>query len=109
MGWNGFSRRTRNDLIRGILLVCLGSALAVYFTAAEPAPDPLGDPLQTSKVYLRNMEMYGGAANVVATELREGFLRLWHGRALAGTLAVLTLAAVLAVHLASEPGRPRGD
>ena len=49
--------------------------------------------------------MYGGTANVMATELREGFDRLWHGRALAGTLAVLTLAVALAAYLLlSRPG-----
>ncbi len=106
MGSNGQQRRTRVDLVRGILVVGLGSALAVYFTASGAVPDPLGDPLETSKIYRRSLEMYGGTANVVATELREGFLQLWHGRALAGTLAALTLAAALAAWLLlSPPGR----
>jgi len=99
MGSDGLQRRTRVDLVRGILVVGLGSALAVYFTASGAAPDPLGDPLANSKVYRRSLEVYGGTANVLATELREGFARLWQGRALAGTLVVLTLAAALAAHL----------
>jgi multisubunit Na+/H+ antiporter MnhB subunit len=102
MGWNGFSRRTRIDLIRAILLVGLGSALAIWLTAAPPAADSLGDPLATSKVYRRALEMYGGTANVVAAEITDWFRGLWHGRGLAGTVAALSLAAALGVHLLGE-------
>ena len=80
MGWNGFSRKTRTDLIRGTLLVGLGSALAVWFTAAPPDADPLGDALQTSKIYRRTLETYGGTANVAAAEFMDWFRGLWHGR-----------------------------
>jgi hypothetical protein len=106
MGWNGFSRRTCRDLVRGLLLVGLSSALAVWFTASGAGPDPLGDPLADSKVYRRSLEMYGGSANVMASEFMDGFKQLWHGRPLAGTLVVLTLAAVLAVFLLRAPGEP---
>ena len=103
MGWNGFSRKTRTDLIRGALLIGLGSALAVWFTAAPPDADPLGDALQTSKIYRRTLETYGGTANVAAAEFMDWFRGFWHGRALAVTLVVLTLAAVLLVHLLRDP------
>lgn len=98
--------RTRKDLVRAVLLVGLAASAAVYFTAQPAGAGPLGNPLEESKVYRRTLEVYGGAANVLAAELREGFQDLWRGRALALTLAVLTLAAAGIVHLATEDGPP---
>ena len=90
MGSDGLQRRTRVDLVRGILVVGLGSALAVYFTASGAAPDPLGDPLANSKVYRRSLELYGGKANVLVAELMAWFNGLWHGKSLAYTMASIT-------------------
>jgi hypothetical protein len=74
-----------------ILFIGLGSAIAIYLAAAPDAPNPLGyDPMET-KTYLRDMEMYGGKANVLAAQIEQWFAGLWHGRALAFTLAVLSL------------------
>jgi hypothetical protein len=101
------SPRARKDWVRAILLVGLAAAAAAGFTSRAPGNAPLGDPLQESKVYRRTLEVYGGAANVLATELREGFLDLWRGRTLALTLAALTLAAAGIVRLATED-RPPG-
>ena len=91
-------RRTRTDIIRAILLVGLTSAVAVYFTAGDAAADPLANPQDTSKVYRRTMEMVGGQANLMASDITAWFAGLWHGRTLAFTLAALTLAAAYAFH-----------
>ena len=91
-------RRTRTDIIRAILLVGLTSAVAVYFTAGAGAADPLGSPQDTSKVYRRTMEMVGGQANLVASDITAWIKGLWHGRTLAFTLAALTLAAAYGFH-----------
>lgn len=101
------SPRARKDLVRAILLVGLAAAAAVFFTAQPAGTGPLGNPLEESKAYRRTLEVYGGAANVLATELREGFLGLGRGRALALALAALTLAAAGIVRLATED-RPPG-
>jgi hypothetical protein len=90
------------DLARGIVLVGLAGALAVYFTARAPGSGPLGDPLEDSKIYQRTLEVYGGTANLVASQIREGLLGLWRGRTLAYTLAVLTLVVAGAFLLATE-------
>ena len=97
-------RRTRADITRGILLVGLTSAVGVYVTAVKPAEDPLGDPLNNSKVYQRSMEMVGGQANLLAGAFVDWFKGLWHGKPLAFTLAVLTLIAALAFHFLSQEG-----
>ncbi len=105
MSWRRLERRIRMDIARGILLVGLTSAVAVYFTAGKPALGPLGDPLEDSKVFRRNMEMYGGKANLVASEILESFKSLWHGKPLAFTLAFLTLLAVGSFLLITEERR----
>ncbi|MDR3673664.1 MAG: hypothetical protein P4L36_22665 [Holophaga sp.] len=91
MSWRDLRRRTRLDIVRGILVVGMTSAVAVFFTAASPADNPLGNPQDDSKIYRRTMEMVGGQANLVASDITDWVAGLWHGRTLACTLAVLTL------------------
>jgi hypothetical protein len=92
LSWRVMKRRTRFDIVRGVLLVGLASAIAVYMTAVNPADDPLGNPMDTSKIYQRNMEMVGGTANLVAGQITDWVKGLFQGRTLAYTLAFLTLA-----------------
>ncbi len=89
------------------LLLGLGSALLIYLTVAPAMVDPLlGDPF-TNKKYLREMRVMGGQGNVLAAEFNDWFAGLWHGRALAGTLVVLTVGAVLVFRfVATHPGVP---
>jgi len=94
--------RTRlRRLTIAILAVGLGSAVAVYFAAGPEAENPLGDPMQ-SKMYLHDLELYGGKANVLAAEFREWFTELWIGRNLAYTIAVLTVLTVLALRFVAS-------
>lgn len=102
MSWRILKRRTRIDIVRAILLVGLASALAVYFTAVNPADDPLGNPLDNSKVYQRNMEMVGGNANVLASQITGWIQGLWQGRTLGLTLGVLTLVAAYGFYFITE-------
>src|ERR1017187_3258 len=83
-------RRIR-DIAVMLLALGLGSALTIYFTASPTPADPLGyDPLDAKK-YLRELELYGGKANVLSVQFRQWFSGLWHGRSLAATVAVLTV------------------
>ena len=100
-----------------VLLLALGfgSALAIYLTAQPVVIDPLlGDPM-ASKKYLRELRVIGGQGNVVASEFMDWFAGLWHGRSLAGTVAVITVVVVLIFRfVASHPGpetaeQPGGD
>ncbi len=85
------SDRDINRITAGILILGLGAAVILFLTAVPPAADPLGyDPL-TNKKYLRELQMYGGKANVFSAELMDWFNGLWHGYNLAYTVAVLTL------------------
>ena len=100
-----------------ILTVGLAAALVIYLTAAPP--DDSTVEMADAKQYLRQMELYGGKANLLATEIRDWFASLWHGRRLAVTVAVVTVAAAGGYWLVAAPlpsdleraGRrpPRGD
>ncbi|HKC25840.1 MAG TPA: hypothetical protein VKF32_13920 [Thermoanaerobaculia bacterium] len=90
-----------------ILVAGLGSAIAIYIRASARPENPLGyDPLETKK-YVRDLEMYGGKANVLATQVREWFVGLWHGTNLAFTVAALTVLLVLVMRFFSMPLPPR--
>ncbi len=83
-------RRKRHVLVAATLVVAGIAAAAVIYVRAGAAPDtPLELSPETSKRYLRDLETYGGTANVLAVEIETWFEGLWHGRALAGTIAVL--------------------
>jgi hypothetical protein len=88
-------------------VVGLGSALAIYLTAAPAPDDPLGR--QDSRQYLRTLELYGGKANILAAELLDWFQSLWHGRRLAVTVACTTVLAAAAVWLVDAVFRRERD
>jgi len=46
---------------------------------------------EDSKKYLRDLELYGGKANVLADEFRRWFIGLWDGKPLAFLVAFITL------------------
>jgi len=84
-----------------ILLIGLGSALLIYHTAESAPRNVLGyeqgngsaypvNP-DDSKKYLRDMELYGGKANVLADEFRRWFVGSWHEESLAFTVGCITI------------------
>lgn len=75
-----------------ILIAGFCCAALAYSHAGVPDTDnPLGNPLDESKSYRHSLEMYGGKANLLATQFTEWFSGLWHGKSLGITLACLTL------------------
>jgi hypothetical protein len=84
-------RRRVRQIAAAMLALGLGSALTIYLIASPTSANPMGyDPMDTKK-YLRELEVYGGKANVLSVEFQQWFAGLWHGRTLAGTVAVLTV------------------
>ena len=97
-------RRLR--LIAGaILIVGLAGAAGIYVSSTGEVE---GYQPEETKQYLRTLELYGGKANVLATELSERFGSLWHGRRLAYTVGCATVLLAGAFWLAGaasdEPG-----
>jgi hypothetical protein len=86
------------------LAIGLAGAIWIYLNAVSSADDALGFNPAESKQYLRALELYGGKANVLATELRQWFESLWHGTRLAYTVACASvlLAAVFWFAAAAE-------
>lgn len=100
----------RRRLIAGaILLAGLGSALVIYFTATPAPANPFGYEPEDTKKYLREMEVYGGKANVLASEFRRWFEGFWHGRQLAFTVVCLTLLLLFFFLFVSTPLPPEED
>ncbi len=85
-----------------ILVVGFTASLVIFVLVGPPSDRP-GDRPEDSKKYLRQMEEYGGTANVLASESREWFLGMWHGRRLAITIAFLSLLAAGVSFIALTP------
>jgi hypothetical protein len=79
----------------GLLAAGLGAALGIYLVATPKGPNPLGYEPEDTKRYLRDLELFGGKGNVLATEIMRWWDGLWHGRNLAYTVAWLTLLLAL--------------
>ena len=97
------SPRKINFISLGLLLVGLGSAVAIYVLAAPPDDDPLLADPRADRKYKRELAMYGGKANVVSVEFMDWFGGLWQGRNLAGTVAVLTVVATVGFRFVAAP------
>jgi len=104
-------RRSRRLYLGSILVLLLGlcAAAAIYVTAGDDADNAVGYEVidgvaypvapEDSKAYQRQLERFGGKANVLAAELNRWFAGLWHGKPLAFTVACLSIAAALALYL----------
>ncbi len=97
----------RNAVSMGILLAGFLAACVVYVRAGAPADQ--GAAPEDSKQYVREMELYGGKANLLAGELREWLGGLWHGRSLAFTLLALSALVAGAVRFALTPTPREGE
>jgi hypothetical protein len=85
-------RKTRLYLVSAIvLLVGFGSAILIYLTAENASDSLLGNEPEYSKMYMHDLELYGGKANVLASEFSRWFAGLWHGQTLAFTVAGITI------------------
>ncbi len=80
----------------GLLAAGLGGAMVLYLLAAPTGTNPLGYEPEDTKKYLRDLELYGGKVNVLATQFTRWWDSLWQGRNLAYTVAMLTALLALA-------------
>jgi hypothetical protein len=102
MKWKIAGLHTWLNLISAMILVAgLGSAILIYQTAQNYSGGVLGYeegggsvyPVmpEDSKKYLRDLQLYGGKANVLMDEFRRWFVGLWHGKSLAFTVACISI------------------
>lgn len=107
-----------------ILAFGLGAAACIYFLTDDSDETAGGQvvilsdgstysvPANATKLYVRDLQRFGGKAALVFDDLNRWFSGLWHGRALASTIFWISIALSLAVFLVArylfptEPGRP---
>ncbi len=108
MKWENKNPRARLYLIGAvILLLGLGGAILIYLTAEDDSDAVAGYEIvdgsvypiapQSSKIYVHDLELYGGKANVLADEFRRWFISLWHGKSLAYTVACVFIFVFMAI------------
>jgi hypothetical protein len=89
---------------RAILLAGFAAAAVIWVVNSRPSTSDF--ELERSKMYLHDLEVYGGRANVLADDFREWWSGLWRGRNLALSVAVLTVLAALAFRFVATPVPP---
>ncbi len=101
-----------------IMLTGLGISALIYLRAES---DPHGgisgefaleESMRDSKRYVHDLEVYGGKANIIASDFARWFSGLWQGTQLAFTIAALTIfisVAILVVDDIFNIGPPPPD
>ena len=91
----------------GVAVLALGLALAfAVFVAVGDEPENVTSMITGSKLYQHNLQLMGGRFGALLAEFSEWFAGLWHGRALAATIAVIAVALAAACFVASAVVRP---
>ena len=74
-----------------ILLIGMGSAVLIYMLASDSPESLLNMELESSKMYLHDLELYGGKANILTNEFKRWFIELWVGESLAYTIGCIAI------------------
>lgn len=96
-------------IIAAILVLGLGSAILIYLFAETAPANPLGYEPAESKMYVHDMLLYGGKANLLGSEFADWLGGLWHGKRLAFTVACITLLVAGAYLYFGAPLPPDPD
>ena len=103
--------RRRRLYLSSILVLLLGlcAGAAVYVTAGGDSSTTVGYEVingvaypvapADSKAYQRDLERFGGKANVLAVEFTHWFAGLWRGKRLAFTVVFLSAVVSLGLYL----------
>lgn len=78
-----------------VLLFGLVSAAVIYIFAPDDGGADPAAQIASGRVYEYNIERIGGMAAVYAARFNRWLAGLWHGRSLAYTVAVLSVAIAL--------------
>jgi hypothetical protein len=81
-----------------ILIVGFGGAAWIYSTAEDESNLAM-DEMTASKVYVRELQRFGGKAAVLFDEFNRWFAGLWQGKSLGITLACISVLACLVLLL----------
>lgn len=84
-----------------ILAIGWSLSIAKYVTAVPITESDAVYEMEHSKRDLRQLEEFGGKAAVLTSDFNQWFGSIWHGRALAYTMAVLTVVVAAGYGLLS--------
>jgi hypothetical protein len=95
-----------------IMLVGLGSAILIYQSAGDDSDIVLGYEIidgsaypirpEDSRMYRRDLELYGGKAAVLADDFSRWFVGLWHGKSLASMVAGISIFISFGIFFAAN-------
>lgn len=85
-----------------IFVAGLGSAALIYLMAGDNQVNELIQGFENSKRYVHDLEVYGGKMNVLMDQFMRWFESLWRGKALAGSVAVITIVLALGLALVAH-------
>ena len=85
----------RYEVIRywgaAILVIGLFAAALIYAFASEDRDIEVAAEIAGGRMYQHNLELMGGKLGVFLADVDDWFASLWHGKRLAGTIAVLAI------------------
>ena len=102
---NSAMKRTPNTQFRlflaGLIILVSGliASTIIYLSATRSTGIEENLDKANSKVYLHDLELYGGKANLLAAEFVNWFSSLWQGEALAITIACISVVISLVMFL----------
>ncbi len=75
-----------------ILIFFIGmlSSIVIFFAAHPASENALGYDPAGGKMYLHDLQVYGGRINIIAVEFTRWFYGLWQGKTLSFSIAFLT-------------------
>ena len=76
----------------------LCASVLIYFTAPDEANEEL-ERMRSTKMYMHEIEHFGGKMAVLFEEISQWLGSLWHGPRLALTVAWLSLASAVVLFL----------
>jgi len=94
-----------------ILVVGLLAAALVFVFAADDDRAQLASQIAGNRMYQHNLQLMGGRFGAYMAQLGEWFDGLWHGRALAATIAVTAALCAAGCFVVSDlvATRPPGE
>jgi hypothetical protein len=95
-----------------VLLFGLGSAVLIYQTAGNYSGSVLGYEIiggsaypinpEDSRVYRRDLELFGGKAALITDDFSRWFIGLWHGKSLAFMIAGISIFISFGIFFAAN-------
>ena len=86
------ARVRRNSILLSVIGIT--ASVFIYCFNGPGSRDPSDFGPDDSKIYVREVEKFGGKGELLLRDLNDEFISIWHGRRLAFTIFVLTGAAV---------------